>query len=145
MLMHLRCFFLLKIVKIYALLVCKIFCLKIRSCKFFDKSQVCSTAAISPLVQHQRHCHQCQRHNFDDDHEIRTVMMMMVFLKLMMMMRMVMMIIKWTIMCTDVAFVEECRCWPKVPSIYKYLQFLSDVYQLSLKIQGSTITKAFSC
>ena len=31
-----------KIVAIYALLVCKIFGPKIRSCKFFDKSQVCS-------------------------------------------------------------------------------------------------------
>ena len=39
--MHLRCFFLVKIVKIYTLLVCKIFGPKIRSCKFFDKSQVC--------------------------------------------------------------------------------------------------------
>ena len=38
--MHLRCFFLVKIVAIYALLVCKIFVAKIRSCKFFDKSQV---------------------------------------------------------------------------------------------------------
>ena len=45
MLMHLRCFFLLKIVKIYALLVCKIFCLKIRSCKLFDKYQI-STAFL---------------------------------------------------------------------------------------------------
>ena len=31
---------LLKIVTICALLMCKIFCLKIRSCNFFDKSQV---------------------------------------------------------------------------------------------------------
>ena len=76
-----------------ALSVCKIFGLKIQSCKFFDKFYVCSTAVISPLVQHQRHCHQCQRHDYDDDHEIRTVMMMMVLLKLMMM-RMVMMVIK---------------------------------------------------
>ena len=38
--MHLHCFNKVKIVTIYALLVCKIFGLKIRSCKFFDKSQV---------------------------------------------------------------------------------------------------------
>ena len=39
--MHLCCFFfLVKIVAIYALLVCKIFNRKIRSCKFFDKYQV---------------------------------------------------------------------------------------------------------
>ena len=30
-----------KLVTIYALLVCKIFDLKLRLCKFFDKSQVC--------------------------------------------------------------------------------------------------------
>ena len=40
--MHLRCIFLVKIVAIYTLLVCKIFGPKIRSCKFFDKSQVWS-------------------------------------------------------------------------------------------------------
>ena len=38
--MHLRCFFLIKKVAIWALLVCKIFGPKIRSCKFVDKSQV---------------------------------------------------------------------------------------------------------
>ena len=38
--MHLHCFNKVKIVTIYALLVCKIFGLKIRSCKFFYKSQV---------------------------------------------------------------------------------------------------------
>ena len=40
--MHLHCFNKVKIVTIYALLVCKIFGLKIRSCNFFDKYQVCS-------------------------------------------------------------------------------------------------------
>ena len=39
--MHLRCFFLVKIVAVYALLVCKIFGPKIQPCKFFDKYQVC--------------------------------------------------------------------------------------------------------
>ena len=38
--MHLHCFFLVKIVAIYALLVCKVFGPKIRPCKFFDKYQV---------------------------------------------------------------------------------------------------------
>ena len=37
--------FFVKIVAIYALLVCKIFGPKIRSCKFFDKSQVCRDIA----------------------------------------------------------------------------------------------------
>ena len=44
--MHLHCFFFSKIVAIYALLVCKIFGRKIRSCKFFDKSQVCTETVI---------------------------------------------------------------------------------------------------
>ena len=39
--MHLCSFFLVKKVAIYALLVCKFFGHKIRSCKFFDKYQVC--------------------------------------------------------------------------------------------------------
>ena len=43
--MHLRCFFLVKVVTIYALLVCKIFGPKMRLCNFFDKYQVC------------QHCH----------------------------------------------------------------------------------------
>ena len=38
--MHLRCFFLVKIVAIYALLVCKIFGPKIWLCKLLDKSYV---------------------------------------------------------------------------------------------------------
>ena len=36
----------MKIIKIYALFVCRTFCLKLRSCKFFDKYQVC-------LILHQ--------------------------------------------------------------------------------------------
>ena len=44
--MHLRCFFLVEIVANYALLMCKIFGPKIRSCKFFEKSQVRSTAHL---------------------------------------------------------------------------------------------------
>ena len=43
--MNLRCLFLVKIVAIYALLVCKTFGLKIRSRKFFDKSHVCLSSA----------------------------------------------------------------------------------------------------
>ena len=39
--MNLRCLFLVKIEAIYGLLVYKTFGLKIGSCKFFDKSQVC--------------------------------------------------------------------------------------------------------
>ena len=38
--MNLHCLFLVKIVAIYGLLVCKTFGLKIGSCKFVDKSQV---------------------------------------------------------------------------------------------------------
>ena len=44
--MNLHCLFLVKIVAIYGLLLCKTFGLKIGSCKFFDKSQVCSTAHL---------------------------------------------------------------------------------------------------
>ena len=58
--MHLCCFFLVKIVAIYALLVCKNFGAKIRSCKFFDKSQVCKSICRngqSPI--RMLHTHQC--------------------------------------------------------------------------------------
>ena len=49
MLMHLHCSFLVKIVEIFALLVCKIVCPKIRSCKFFDKYQVCTYHLLNNL------------------------------------------------------------------------------------------------
>ena len=49
--MHLRCFFLVKVVTIYALLVCKIFGPKMRLCNFFDKYQVC------------QHCHPCSQYD----------------------------------------------------------------------------------
>ena len=45
--MNLRCLFLVKIVAIYGLLVCKTFGLKIGSCKSFDKSQVCLLSMFS--------------------------------------------------------------------------------------------------
>ena len=40
--MHFRCLLLAKKVSIYAFSECKFFCLKIRSCKFFDKFQICT-------------------------------------------------------------------------------------------------------
>ena len=55
--MHLRCFFLVKIVAIYALLVCKIFGAKIRSCKFFDKSQVCVHIVALLVLRLLAHTH----------------------------------------------------------------------------------------
>ena len=45
-LIHLRCFNLSILVIIYTLLVCKTFGPKIRSCKFFDKSQVCLEISV---------------------------------------------------------------------------------------------------
>ena len=47
-LIHLRCFNLSILVIIYTLLVCKTFGLKIRSCKFFDKSQVWPPSLPAP-------------------------------------------------------------------------------------------------
>ena len=47
--MNLRCLFLVKIVAIYGLLVCKTFGLKIGSCKFFDKFQVCEYCWENPI------------------------------------------------------------------------------------------------
>ena len=49
--MNFRCLFFVKIVAIYALLVCKTFGLKIGSCKFFDKSQVWFSRAMDNLVR----------------------------------------------------------------------------------------------
>ena len=51
--MHLRCFFLVKIVANYALLVCKIFGPKIRSCKFF-----CQISSLDIIIKciHLRMC-----------------------------------------------------------------------------------------
>ena len=45
---HKRCFIVAKKVALYALLVCKIFGPKIRSCKIFDKFQVCSESLQAP-------------------------------------------------------------------------------------------------
>ena len=59
MLIHLRCFFLVKIVEIFALLVCKIFCLKIRSRNFLDIYQVCFSlpAFFKACLGIVRKCH----------------------------------------------------------------------------------------
>ena len=48
--MNLCCLFLVKIVAIYGLLVCKTFGLKIGLCKFFDKSQVWTVASDNNVV-----------------------------------------------------------------------------------------------
>ena len=48
--MNLRRLFFVKIVAIYALLVCKTFGLKIGSCKFFDKFQVCFQGLLNAVT-----------------------------------------------------------------------------------------------